>query len=726
MDSDQHCCHEHHQGHGRASGPADAIHICPMHPEVRQEGPGDCPKCGMALEPMTPRAGGDDDEELRTMTRRFWISVPLSAAILVLAMGEMVPGLHLQSWLGPAFGWVQAILATPVVLWAGGGFFVRGWKSITNLSPNMWTLIALGVGAAYAFSLFALLLPGLLPDAFKGHGGEAPFYFEAAAVIITLILLGQVLELRARGRTSQALEALFDLAPPTARRIHDDGAEEEVGLDALRTEDKLRVRPGEKIPVDGEILEGRSTVDESMITGEPIPQEKNVGDQVTGGTVNQAGGFTMRAAQVGDDTLLARIVDMVAQAQRSRAPIQGLADKVAGVFVPAVVVVAVTAFLVWAWLGPQPPLAYALVAAVSVLIIACPCALGLATPMSVMVGVGRGAGEGVLIRDAEALERLEKVDVLLVDKTGTLTEGRPRLTAVQTIDGFDEDELLKLVASLENASEHPLARAIVDGAAERGIALAENVDFDSITGKGLCGRIDGRDVLVGNAYLMRDRDIDTAAQTTAADERRERGETVVLAAVDGRAAGLIAVADPVKATTAEAVDILHAAGLRIVMVTGDNERTARAVAKELNIDEVHADALPEYKHELVEKLQAEGRRVAMAGDGVNDAPALAKADVGIAMGTGTDVAMESAGVTLVQGDLRGIAKARRLSENTMRNIRQNLFFAFVYNAAGVPVAAGILYPFIGLLLNPMIAAAAMSFSSVSVIGNALRLRRAAL
>ena len=699
-------------------------YTCPMHPEVVRDEPGDCPICGMALEPMSP--GGGEDPELAAMSRRFWTSLPLAGAVLVLAMGEMVPGLDFQAWLGPAFGWLQLVLATPVVLWAGGGFFVRGWKSVLNLSPNMWTLIALGVGAAYGFSLFALLLPGALPAAFLGPHGEAPLYFEAAAVIIALVLLGQVLELRARGRTSRALESLLDLAPPTARRIGDDGTEEEGDLNALGAGDRLRVRPGEKIPVDGEVLEGRSTVDESMLTGEPIPQGKDVGDPVTGGTVNQEGGCVMRASGVGDDTLLARIVDMVAQAQRSRAPIQGLADKVAGVFVPAVVSVAVAAFGLWAWLGPAPSLAYAMVAAVSVLIIACPCALGLATPMSVMVGVGRGAGEGVLIRDAEALERLEKVDTLLVDTTGTLTEGRPKLTAVEPAEGLDADTLLRLVASLENASEHPLARAIVEGAAERGIAPAAAEDFESLTGKGVRGRVEGREVLIGNAYLMREHGIDDAPLTEAADERRGRGETVILAAVDGRPAGMVAIADPIKPTTAEAVAILHEAGLRIVMVTGDNERTARAVAAELGIDEVHAEALPETKHELVGRLQAEGRRVAMAGDGVNDAPALARADVGIAMGTGTDVAMESAGVTLVKGDLRGIAKARRLSETTMRNIRQNLFFAFVYNTAGVPVAAGILYPVFGLLLNPMIAAAAMSFSSVSVIGNALRLRRTSL
>ncbi|MDT0619824.1 MAG: heavy metal translocating P-type ATPase [Salinisphaeraceae bacterium] len=700
-------------------------YTCPMHPEIVRDEPGDCPKCGMALEPTTV-SSDEDDGELKIMSRRFWVSVPLSMAVLVLAMGEMVPGLSIREFFGATFGWLQFVLATPVVLWCGGFAFQRGWKSVLNVSPNMWTLIALGVGAAYGFSIFALLLPDLLPAAFKSEAGHAPIYFEAAAVIITLILLGQVMEARARGQTSQALKSLLDLAPPTANRLDDDGNEEEVSLDALETGDKLRVRPGEKVPVDGEIIEGRSSLDESMITGEPIPQEKEVGDTVTGGTVNQTGGFVMRAGQVGEDTVLARIVDMVAQAQRSRAPIQGLADKVASVFVPAVVAVAILAFVAWAWAGPAPALSYALVAAVSVLIIACPCALGLATPMSVMVGVGRGARDGVLIRDAEALELMEQVDVLLVDKTGTLTEGKPKLVGVETAEGVDEQELLKFIASLENASEHPLARSIVEGAAERGIKPVDTDDFDSITGKGVRGTVDGRAVLIGNSRLMQDNAIDPGPLADAADKRRSEGETVMLAAVDGEIAGLIAVADPIKGSTREAVRILHEAGLRIIMLTGDNEKTAQAVADQLGIDEVQANALPEDKHALVEKLQGEGRKVAMAGDGVNDAPALAQAEVGIAMGTGTDVAMESARITLVKGDLRGIAKARRLSETTMRNIRQNLFFAFVYNGAGVPVAAGVLYPFIGLLLNPMIAAAAMSFSSVSVIGNALRLRRVRL
>ncbi|MES1956243.1 heavy metal translocating P-type ATPase [Salinisphaera hydrothermalis EPR70] len=700
-------------------------YTCPMHPEIVRDEPGDCPKCGMALEPMTV-SGDEENDELKAMTRRFWISLPLSAAVLLLAMGEMVPGLGLRDFFGPAFGWLQFILATPVVVYCGGFAFVRGWKSMANASPNMWTLIALGVGAAYGFSIFALLLPELLPAAFKSGAGHAPIYFEAAAVIITLILLGQVMEARARGQTSQALKSLLDLAPPSAHRIEADGEEQDVSLDRLKTGDRLRVRPGEKVPVDGEIVEGRSTIDESMITGEPIPQQKTVGDNVTGGTVNQTGGFVMTAAQVGENTVLARIVDMVAAAQRSRAPIQGLADKVAGIFVPAVVAIAIVAFIIWALLGPAPALAYGLVAAISVLIIACPCALGLATPMSVMVGVGRGAREGVLIRDAEALELMEQVDTLLVDKTGTLTQGEPKLVAVETAEGFGENELLGWVAALEAASEHPLARAIVDGAGERGVTPQPATDFESITGKGVRGTVAGKPLLIGNARLMSDNGIDAGVLADTAEQRRGQGETVILAAVDGRIAGLVAVADPIKQSTAEAVRILHEAGLRIIMLTGDSEATARAVAEQLGIDEVHAGALPADKHALVETLQGQGRKVAMAGDGVNDAPALARADVGIAMGTGADVAMESARITLVKGDLRGIAKARRLSEQSMRSIRQNLFFAFVYNGAGVPVAAGVLYPIFGALLSPMLAAAAMSLSSVSVIGNALRLRRIGL
>ena len=699
-------------------------YTCPMHPEIVEDKPGDCPKCGMALEPTTVTPDSEDPE-LKAMLRRFWISLPLAGAVFALAMGDMLPGMDLHGWLGAGFGWLQFALATPVVFYCGGFAFKRAWQSVVNVSPNMWTLIALGVGAAYGFSIVALLLPGVLPEAFI-QDGRSPLYFEAAAVIITLILLGQVMEARARGATSRALSALLDLAPPSAHRLDDDGNESDVALDDLEQGDRLRVRPGEKVPVDGVIVEGRSTLDESMITGEPEPQNKQTGDTVTGGTVNQAGGFVMRAESVGDDTVLSRIVDMVAAAQRSRAPIQGMADKVAGIFVPAVVLAAIMAFAAWALFGPAPALSHALVAAISVLIIACPCALGLATPMSVMVGIGRGAREGVLIRDAEALERLQDVDVLLMDKTGTLTEGAPRVVAIETAHGFDDADLLRLAASLERASEHPLARAINNAASERGLSLTEAADFESITGRGVAGRIDGRTVQIGNAALMTHNAIDTTALTTQANDRRGRGETVMWVAVDGALAGFVAVADPIKANTREAVAILHDAGLRLVMLTGDSEATAKAVAHELGIDEVHAGALPEDKHALVEKLQQQGHRVAMAGDGVNDAPALAQADVGIAMGTGTDIAMESAPITLVKGDLRGIAKAQRLSAQSMRNIRQNLFFAFVYNGAGVPIAAGVLYPLLGTMLSPMLAAAAMSLSSVSVITNALRLRRASL
>lgn len=700
-------------------------YTCPMHPEIVEDEPGDCPKCGMALEPMSVTPS-QEDPELKAMTRRFWISLPLSAAVFVLAMGDMIPGVHFQQWLGAGFGWSQFVLATPVVFWCGGFAFQRAWKSVINVSPNMWTLIGLGVGAAYGFSIFVLLFPGLLPAAFIGANGIAPVYFEASAVIITLILLGQMMEARARGQTSQALTELLDLAPPTAHRLNESGNESDVSVDDVKAGDRLRVRPGEKVPVDGELVDGRSTLDESMISGEPIPQSKAVGDTVTGGTVNQEGGFVMRADQVGDDTTLSRIVDMVASAQRSRAPVQGKADKVAAVFVPAVVSAAILAFMVWALVGPEPALSHALIVAISVLIIACPCALGLATPMSVMVGVGRGARDGVLIRDAEALELMEQTDVLLIDKTGTLTEGRPKLVAVDTVESFGEDDVLQWIAALESASEHPLARAIIEGARERDIEPTTADDFESITGKGVAGTVHGRRLLVGNAYLMAEHDIDTSALTADADQRRAEGETVIMAAVDGQLAGSIAVADPIKANTKEAVQILHEAGLRIVMLTGDNEKTAQAVANKLGIDEVHANALPEDKHALVEKLQDEGSKVAMAGDGVNDAPALAKADVGIAMGTGTDVALESARITLVKGDLRGIAKAHELSRQSMRNIRQNLFFAFVYNGAGVPVAAGVLYPLFAIMLSPMLAAAAMSLSSVSVISNALRLRRASL
>jgi len=700
---------------------------CPMHPEILRDAPGNCPKCGMALEPVGADAPADDSE-LGGMSRRFWVSVPLTLAVLVLAMGEWIPGLNWRGWLGEhAFGWTQAILTAPVILWCGAPFFSRGWQSVRNRSPNMWTLITLGTGAAFAFSLVALSIPGILPAAFTGPQGELPLYFEVAAVIISLVLLGQVIELRARGRTSQALRALLDLSSPTARRLDADGNEAQVELDQVQVGDRLRVRPGEKVPVDGEVLEGRSSIDESMISGEPMPQEKIPGDPVTGGTVNQTGSFIMTAAKVGADTLLSRIVEMVANAQRSRAPIQKLVDVVAAWFVPAVVAVAVASFIIWATIGPEPALAYALVISITVLIIACPCALGLATPMSVMVGVGRGAQEGVLIRNAEALETMEKVDVLLCDKTGTLTAGRPELRSVEIIDvKLQEDDVLALVSGLEAASEHPLAEAIVRGAAQRDVRPLDATEFESITGKGVVGTVADYRVLVGNARLLQDEGIATEVLQERAVALQEQGATVMLIAIDGNAVGLIAVADPIKPSTPEAVRQLHDAGIRLIMLTGDNEVTARAVAEQLGIDEVHADALPEDKHALVEDLHRQGHVVAMAGDGVNDAPALARADVGIAMGTGTDVAMESAGITLVKGDLRGVAKAQSLSVRTMRNIRQNLFFAFVYNGLGVPIAAGIFYPWFGLLLSPILAAAAMSFSSVSVIGNALRLRSARL
>lgn len=700
-------------------------YTCPMHPEIVQDEPGDCPKCGMALE-ATSVTAEQDDPELKAMTRRFWVSLPLSIAVFLLAMSDMVPGLDVRGFLGGMFGWLLLVLATPVVFWSGGFAFKRAWKSVTNLSPNMWTLIALGVGAAYGFSLFSLLFPGVLPSAFKGEGGHVPLYFESAAVIVTLILIGQMLEVRARGQTSKALSALLDLTPPTANRLTDCGHEQQVALETLKTGDRLRVRPGEKVPVDGSIAEGNSTLDESLVTGEPIPQDKGEGDSVTGGTINQSGSFVMTADHVGDDTTLARIVSLVAAAQRSRAPIQGLADKVASVFVPAVVAVAVIAFVVWSLVGPEPAMTYGLIAAISVLIIACPCALGLATPMSVMVGVGRGARDGVLIRDAEALELTERVDTLLVDKTGTLTEGKPGLTGIELVGSIAEADLLYWVATLEHVSEHPLANAIVQGAAARDVQPGQVEHFESISGKGVSGIVSGHRVLVGNERLMTENGVDSASVTDTVKQREAQGETVMRIAVDGALAGLVAVTDPIKATTADAVQMLHQSGLRIVMLTGDSQATAQAVAQQLGIDECHAGALPEDKHALVEQLQGQGCNVAMAGDGVNDAPALARADVGIAMGTGTDIAMETAPITLVKGDLRGIAKAHRLSRQSMRNIRQNLFFAFFYNGVGVPIAAGVLYPLLGAMLSPMVAAAAMSLSSVSVISNALRLKRAAL
>ncbi|WP_067564065.1 copper-transporting P-type ATPase [Halofilum ochraceum] len=700
-------------------------YTCPMHPEIVRDEPGDCPICGMALEPMTVTADEGPSAELVSMTRRFWISAALSIPLIVLTMGGMV-GLDVDAWIDRSIsGWLQLLLATPVVLWGGAPFFQRGWQSVVNRRLNMFTLIALGTGAAFAFSLVALLFPGILPAAFL-EGGHPPLYFEAAAVITTLVLLGQVLEIRARERTSGALKSLLELAPPQAVRIDADGNEETVPLERVTTGDHLRVKPGEKVPVDGEILEGSSNVDESMITGEPMPVSKTTGDRVTGGTVNQTGGFVMRADQVGGDTLLARIVQLVADAQRSRAPVQGLADRVAGIFVPVVVAIALLAFGVWAVIGPAPALNHAFVVAISVLIIACPCAVGLATPMSVMVGLGRGAQAGVLIRDATALQTLEGVDTLVCDKTGTLTEGRPRLVTIEAWDGMEEDELLRAAAAVERGSEHPLAAAIVAGARDRGIELGTAKDFDSVTGQGVHATVGGRVVLVGNRALLADAGIDTDALETRADALRGEGQTVMLVAIDGQPAGLLGVADPIRETTREALEQLHAAGVRVVMCTGDNATTAEAVARQLGIDEVRAGVSPEDKHALVQTLQREGRTVAMAGDGVNDAPALAAADVGIAMGAGTDVALESAPVTLVRGDLRGIASARQLSRRTMTNIRQNLFFAFIYNGAGVPIAAGVLYPVFGLLLSPMIGAAAMSASSVCVITNALRLRHVAL
>ena len=704
---------------------AEVIYTCPMHPQIRQVGPGNCPICGMALEPLGA-TGSEDDTELRDMTRRFWVSVALTTPLLAVTMSEFVPGLNLHHWMGvDTSNWLQALLATAVVLWGGWPFFERAWASFKTWRLNMFSLIGLGTGAAFLFSIVALLFPGVLPDAFK-MDGMVPLYFEPAAVIVTLVLMGQVLELRARSRTNSAIKALLQLAPATATRVRADGSDEEVGLEQIQVRDRLRVKPGAKVPVDGEVIEGRSNIDESMITGEPVPAAKSAGSRVSAGTVNQTGSFIMRADKVGSDTLLARIIQMVNEASRSRAPIQKLADQVSAWFVPAVIAIAILAFAVWAIVGPSPPLANGLVAAVSVLIIACPCALGLATPISIMVGVGRGAKEGVLIKDAEGLELMEKVDTLVVDKTGTLTEGHPKTQRVIAAEGLAEDEVLKLAASLEKLSEHPLAAAILQHAVERKLTLENVSSFESVTGKGVGGEIAGRQVVLGNARLMQDAGIDFSALEAQAQALREQGQTVMLIGVDGRAAGLIGVADPIKASTAEAVAQLHDAGVRIVVLTGDNAITANAVAKELGLDEVEAEVLPEDKYKKVQALQKQGRIVAMAGDGVNDAPALAQANVGIAMGTGTDVAIQSARIVLVKGDLRGIAKARELSQQTMRNIRQNLFFAFIYNFIGVPIAAGVLYPWFGLLLSPMIASAAMSLSSVSVIGNALRLRRAQL
>jgi Cu+-exporting ATPase len=708
---------------------APTAHIeytCPMHPEIVRDEPGFCPICGMALEPRTATTE-ETNPELVDMTRRFWVSLALSAPLLLMAMAEMVVGApvsHLFS--GRLLNWVQLALATPVVLWGGWPFFQRGWASVVNRSFNMFTLIAIGTGTAYGYSVIATLFPDLFPEAFRGHSGEVAVYFEAAAVITTLVLLGQVLELRARSQTSSAMKALLGLAPKTARLLRDDGTELDVPLEHVRPGDRLRVRPGEKVPVDGVVLEGVSAVDESMLTGEPVPGEKAPGSRVTGGTVNGTGTLIMRAERVGSETLLAQIVRMVSEAQRTRAPIQRLADIVSSYFVPAVIGIGALTFIIWSLFGPEPRLAYALVNAVSVLIIACPCALGLATPMSIMVATGRGAMAGVLIKNAEALEVLEKVDTLVVDKTGTLTEGKPRLVSVVARPGQDETALLNLAARLEQGSEHPLAAAIVAGAHERGITVGGAQDFRSITGKGVVGSVDGQTVTLGNRALLDELQIEAGELLERAEELRRKGQTVMFVAVNDKAMGLLGVADPVKPSTPEAIRMLHEEGLRIVMLTGDSRTTAEAVARELGIDEVEAEVLPERKVEVVKRLQAEGHVVAMAGDGINDAPALAQAQVGIAMGTGTDVAMESAGMTLVKGDLRGIVRARRLSRATMRNIRQNLFFAFLYNALGVPVAAGILYPVFGLLLSPMIASAAMTFSSVSVIANALRLRKLAL
>lgn len=710
-----------------AVGVTETEWTCPMHPEVVRDGPGECPKCGMALEPKQVAGEEEENPELRVMTRRFWVSLALSAPFLIIAMGESIPGRPLGGLShGRILGWIEVLLATPVVLWGGWPFFLRGWMSLLYRSLNMFTLIGLGVAVSYLYSLIAFLFPWLFPASFRNEEGLVAVYFEAAAVIVTLVLLGQVLELRARSKTGAAIKELLGLAPKTARRIRDDGSEEDVPLERVQVGDRLRVRPGEKIPVDGVVLEGSSSVDESMVTGEPMPVEKGPKDRLIGATVNGTGSFVMGAEKVGSDTVLARIVKMVAEAQRSRAPIQKLADRVAGYFVPVVVGIAAITFAVWGLVGPEPRLAHALVNAVAVLIIACPCALGLATPISIMVATGRGAKEGVLFRNAEAIEMMRKVSTLIVDKTGTLTEGRPKLVDVLAASGESEDDLLAAAAALEKGSEHPLAEAIVRGAEDRGHRVGEARDFRSVTGKGVRGKVGGRDVALGNQALFDEVGIDPGPLAVRAESMRRKGRTVMFVALDGKPAGLLGVADPIKETTPAAIKALHDEGIHIVMLTGDNRTTADAVARELGIDEVIAGVLPDQKSEKVAAFQKDGAVVAMAGDGVNDAPALARADVGIAMGTGTDVAMESAGVTLVKGDLRGIVRARRLSRATMGNIKQNLLFAFGYNSLGVPIAAGILYPFFGVLLSPMIAAAAMSFSSVSVVGNALRLRRAKL
>ena len=704
--------------------PEQDIYTCPMHPDVEREAPGDCPICGMALEPLTPRTDDSETAELIDMRRRFWISAALSIPLLVITMAGMFSGRPQGSGVSlPATGWIELLLATPVVLWAGRPFFVRAWQSVVNKSPNMFTLIGLGVAAAYLYSVVAQVFPQIFPQSFRSESGEVAVYFEAAAIIVTLVLLGQVLELKARSQTGAAIRALLGLAPKSARRVRDDGSEEDMPLDHVRPGDRLRIRPGEKVPVDGIVLEGTSAVDESMVTGEAIPIEKREGDPVIGATINGTGTLVMRAEKVGAETLLAQIVQMVAEAQRSRAPIQKLADVVAGYFVPAVVLIAVGTFILWALVGPEPRMAIALINTVAVLIIACPCALGLATPMSIMVATGKGATMGVLFKNAEAIEVLRKVDTLVVDKTGTLTEGRPKLATTKTLNGWNEQKLLQLAASLERGSEHPLAAAIVAGASEHDVEFVEVQDFESLTGTGVTGRVGGHDVALGNSKLLERLGIDRGNLGEWAEVMRSDGETVRFVAVDGEVAGLLGVADPIKTTTPEAIRRLHDEGIRLVMLTGDSQTTAKAVAGRLGIEDVIAEVLPDQKVSVIKRLQEDGRVVAMAGDGINDAPALSQAQVGIAMGTGTDVAMESAGVTLVKGDLLGIVRARMLSRATMRNIKQNLVWAFGYNALGVPIAAGVLYPFFGVLMSPIIAAAAMSFSSVSVVANALRLRR---
>jgi P-type Cu+ transporter len=726
--------HDHHHAAPKTAEAASAqdqqptetegvIYTCPMHPQVRQSGPGNCPICGMTLEPEVAAAETGPSAELIDMRRRFWIGLVLAVPVLALEMGGHLTNLHMVVG-AQTSNWLQLVFATPVVLWAGWPFFERAWRSIVTQRLNMFTLIAMGTGVAWAYSVVATLVPGLFPATFRSDDGSVAVYFEAAAVITVLVLLGQVLELRAREQTGGAIRALLDLAPKTARRIRSDGTDEDVPLDAVAVGDRLRVRPGEKVPVDGTLVEGRSSVDESMITGESMPVRKEVDANLIGGTMNQTGGFVMEAGKVGRDTVLAQIVRMVAEAQRSRAPIQRLADEVSGWFVPAVILIAIIAFATWLAVGPEPPFAHGFVAAVAVLIIACPCALGLATPMSIMVGVGQGARLGVLIKNAEALERFEKVDTLVIDKTGTLTEGKPKVTSIVAAEGIAETELLRLAATLERASEHPLAAAIVEAAKERGTELGTAEDFDSPVGKGVTGTVDGQKLVIGSHRIMEETEVDLSSLAEKAEALRREGATVIFTAIDGRVGGFFAISDPIKSTTPAAMEALQSEGVRVVMLTGDNKATAQAVPSKLGIEDVEAEILPEHKSEIVRRLRDEGRIVAMAGDGVNDAPALAAADVGIAMGTGTDVAIESAGVTLLKGDLQGIARARQLSRATMRNIRQNLFFAFVYNAAGVPIAAGVLYPAFGLLLSPIIAAAAMTLSSVSVIGNALRLRSA--